>query len=211
MLQARTFDELNEMVGMNRSESFEDYFDVMDISEEEKEKRISLAERLEDNFLFVLAFLFTMQQYEQINWETIKYRFETAYRDALNGVIDIDDYLDDYIVQFANDAVEVTQSHIDDPYYYSQDRARLNAENESNSSWNYSDYADAIRQGKTRKQWRTMRDKKVRESHSAVEGKTIPITDVFYVGGSFFRFPKDSFYSPNAADVINCRCSIRYL
>ena len=40
MLQARTFDELNEMVGMNRSESFEDYFDVMDISEEEKEKLV---------------------------------------------------------------------------------------------------------------------------------------------------------------------------
>ena len=66
------YDELNELVGMNRSEDYEDYFGIMDLSDSDKEKRIELAERLEDNFLLVLAFLFTMQQYQSINWQTIR-------------------------------------------------------------------------------------------------------------------------------------------
>ena len=66
MLGVRNFDELNVMVGMKRSEEFSDYFGAMDLDENDEKKRITLAERLEDNFLLVLALLFTMQQYESI-------------------------------------------------------------------------------------------------------------------------------------------------
>ena len=86
MLDIRSFDELNNIVGLNRSEDFDTYFDVMDIPEEDKKNRISLAEDLMDDFLVVLALLFSMQQYEQpIDWAVIQVRFESAYRKALDG------------------------------------------------------------------------------------------------------------------------------
>ena len=177
MLDVRGYDELNELVGMNRSEEYSDYFEVMDLSDADKENRIELAEKLGNNFLLILAFLFTMQQYQSINWETIRTRFENAYRDALDGVIILDEYLDSYIRQFSYDVTESTQSHVDDPYYYSMDRSRLMAENESNTAWNYSDFQSAIQIGCTRKQWIDIRDRRERETHRAVGGTIKPINE----------------------------------
>lgn len=210
MLGIRTFDELNNVVGLKRSEDYEEYFGEMDISDQQKKKRISLAEKLGDNFLLVLAFLFTMQQYQTINWEAIQIRFESAYRDALKNTIIIDDYLDTYIRQFSYDVTESTQNHADDPYYYSLDRSRVMAENESNTSWNYSDFQEAIRAGYTKKRWVDIRDKRERETHRKVGGTVKPIGEVFLVGNTFMRFPKDQAFFPPASEIANCRCSIQY-
>lgn len=211
MLDIRSFDELNNIVGLNRSEDFDTYFDVMDIPEEEKKNRISLAEDLMDDFLVVLALLFSMQQYEQpIDWVVIQIRFESAYRNALAGRIDMDDDLDNYIRQFSSDVTESSRNHMDDPYYYSLDRARYMAENESNTSWNHSDFANAIKQGKTRKKWVDVRDNRERETHRRVGGTIIKIQEPFLVGDSLMYFPKDCTFSPSIKEVINCRCSIRY-
>lgn len=210
MLEIRDYDELNATVGFNRSEDVKAYFDVMEISDEAKESRISLADKLEDNFLFVLAFLFTMQRYGNVDWENIRYRFELAYREALKNTIAIDDFLDTYIRQFSYDVTDSTQNHIDVPYYYSGDRARMMAENESNTSWNYADFNEALRQGKTRKQWVDIRDKRERETHRQVGGTIIKIREPFWVGDSLMYFPKDCTFSPPIKEVINCRCSIRY-
>ena len=211
MLDIRDYDELNDMVGFNRSEDFKSYFDVMEISDEDKESRISLADKLEDNFLFVLAFLFTMQRYNNVDWENIQYRFESAYREALKSSIAIDESLDTYIRQFSYDVTDSTQSHIDDPYYYSADRARMMAENESNTSWNYADFSDALKQGKTKKKWVDVRDKRERETHRQVGGTVIPIYEPFMVGSSFMLYPKDSSFGASLSEIANCRCSIRYL
>ena len=210
MLDIRDYDELNEIVGMNRSEDFSDYFDVMDLSDQDKEKRITLAEKLEDNFLFVLAYLFAIQQYANVDWEEIRIRFESAYRNALENTIIIDEYLDLYIRQFAYDMVDSTQSHIDDPYYYSHDRARFAAENESNSSWNYADYQEAIQYGKTKKRWVDVRDKRERESHRQVGGTVKPIDEPFAVGGSLMQFAKDISLGAASSEIINCRCKTIY-
>ena len=210
MLDIRDYDELNEIVGMNRSEDFSDYFDVMDLSDQDKEKRITLAEKLEDNFLFVLAYLFAIQQYANVDWEEIRIRFESAYRNALENTIIIDEYLDLYIRQFAYDMVDSTQSHIDNPYYYSHDRARFAAENESNSSWNYADYQEAIQNGKTKKRWVDVRDKRERESHRQVGGTVKPIDEPFAVGGSLMQFAKDISLGAASSEIINCRCKTIY-
>lgn len=210
MLDVRDYDKLNELVGMNRSEEYSDYFGVMDLSDADKENRIELAEKLGDNFLLVLAFLFTMQQYQTINWETIRTRFENAYRDALEEAIILDEYLDSYIRQFSYDVTESTQNHVNDPYYYSMDRSRLMAENEANTAWNYSDFQSAIQSGYTRKQWIDIRDRRERETHRAV-GRTIkPINEPFMVGSSFMDYPKDTSYGASSSEIVNCRCSIRY-
>lgn len=210
MLDVRDYDELNNIVGMNRSEDFSDYFEVMNLADQDKEKRIVLAEKLEDNFLFVLAYLFAIQQYGSVDWEAIRIRFESAYRDALEDTIIIDEYLDLYIRQFAYDMVDSTQSHIDDPYYYSHDRARFAAENESNSSWNYADYQVAIQSGKTKKKWVDVRDKRERETHRQVGGTVKPIDEPFVVGGSLMYFPKDTSLGAASSEVINCRCKTIY-
>ena len=211
MLPYKDFDELNEAVGLNRSEDYEEYFDVMDLPDEDKKKRVTLAEKLGDNFLLVLAFLFTVQQYQQIDWTVIQLRFEYAYRDALSGTIKTDEYLDDYIKWFSYDVTDSTREHVDDPYYYSADRSRLMAENESASTWSYDDYSQALQSGMKRKQWKTQRDKRVRESHAQADGKIIGIDELFFVGNSLFRFPRDDMYSPDAADRVNCRCVAKYL
>lgn len=210
MLGVRNFDELNMMVGMKRSEEFSDYFGAMDLDENDEKKRITLAERLEDNFLLVLALLFTMQQYESIEWEEIRVKFEMAYRNGLNGFIEIDEYLDLYIQNFSYDMVESTQNHIDEPYYYSHDRARFSAENESNSSWNYADYQAAIQSGKTKKKWVDVRDKRERETHRKVGGTVKPIGEPFIVGSSLMQFAKDTSLGASSSEIINCRCKTIY-
>lgn len=210
MLDVRDYDELNGLVGMSRSEDYEDYFGVMDLPDAGKEKRIELAERLGDNFLLVLAFLFIMQQYQTINWETIRTRFESAYRDALDGAIVLDEYLDSYIRRFSYDVTESTQNHIDDLYYYSFDRSRVMAENESNAAWNYSDFQTAIQNGYTRKRWVDIRDRRERETHRSVGGTVKPINEPFMVGSSFMNYPKDTSYGASSSEIVNCRCSIRY-
>ena len=209
MLDVRDYDELNGLVGMSRSEDYEDYFEIMELSEPDKEKRIELAERLGDSFLLVLAFLVTMQQYQSMNWQTIRTSVEGAYRDALTNIITIDEYLDSYIRQFSYDVTESTQNHVDEPYYYSLDRSMVMAENESNTVWNYSDFQSAIQSGYTRKQWIDIRDRRERESHRRVGGTVKPINKPFVVGNSFMMFLKDnSTFGADSSEILNCRFSL---
>lgn len=65
MFEGMSFDELNQLNAGKRSVDYETYFGEMELSKEELEKRISLAERFENEFLLVLAYLFTLQQYGQ--------------------------------------------------------------------------------------------------------------------------------------------------
>lgn len=210
MLSARTFDEVNNMNQTYRAIDFETYFGEMELSEEEKNKRISLAERLEENFVFVLAFLFYMQQYGNINWENIRIRFQNAYTEALSGVITIDIAIQNYVEQFSYNVTDSSQKHVNDVYYYSADRAKWMSENESNTIWNYSDYRDAINSGKTMKRWVDIRDRRERESHKKVGGTSKPIEEPFMVGDSFMMYPKDDSLGASDDQIVNCRCSILY-
>lgn len=59
------------------------------------------------------------------------------------------------------------------------------------------------------KQWRTMMDDRVRESHDFLEGATVPVDARFYTNdGDSARFPGDFMLAENNA---NCRCLIRLL
>lgn len=158
-----TFDELNKLVGKNRSEPYKVYFGEMDLTESEINERITLAEKLEENFLFVMALLFTMAKYNSVNYEQIRNKFEKSYFKAIDGIIIADDYMNQYIRNFSYDITDSTKAHADDMYYYSSDRAIFMAENESLTCWNHQDFSDAIKSGKRRKQWMDVRDKKERE------------------------------------------------
>ena len=62
MIGARSFDEVNDLVANKRGIDFEEYFSTMDISNGEKEKRVELAKRLNDQFLVIVSLLFMAQQ-----------------------------------------------------------------------------------------------------------------------------------------------------
>lgn len=95
-------------------------------------------------------------------------------------------------------------------YWLSEKRAFLIAGDTANNIMNYSDYLDAVEEGKQYKQWLTMKDEKVRVDHWNLDNKIIGIDDLFVVGISAMRFPKDTEYGASPDEIINCRCSVRY-
>lgn len=211
MFPDMAYDELNEMIENPRSEPFEDYFGDMEISESEKKKRITLAEKLKENFLPILFFLFTYQKYGlAIDWEEIRLQFEISYKNTLKEVMAIDSYLDNYIKIFSYDVIDTTQRHEDDFYYYSEDRVTLISESESHTDWNYDEFQKAIQSGKTMKKWVDVRDNRERETHRKVGGTIKPIKDVFLVGDSIMNFPKDSSFGASPKEICGCRCTIKY-
>lgn len=206
----RSFDELNAMVGRKRSEPYETYFGEMDLTESEIKKRIALAEKLEERFLFTLVLLFTMVQYNSVNYERARKEFESGYLRAISGTITADNYIKQYIKNFSYNIIDSTKAHADDAYYYSSDRAIFMAENESLTCWNHQDFSDAVKTGKARKQWMDIRDKKERETHLQV-GRTVkPIEEPFFVGDSLMQYPKDTSLGASSSEIVNCRCTIRY-
>ena len=210
MFEGLSFDELNNLVANKRSMSFEQFFGEMELSDEEIQQRIELAEKLEDGFLFVLALLFTMQQYNEVNWERARQEYENRYLSALAGYVTITPYIRQYVRDMSYDIMDSTKKHQSEYYYYSPDRGKFMAECEANTTRSYQCNEDAIAQGKTMKRWLTMGDKRVRTTHKEVGGTSKPIGEPFYVGGSLMMFPRDTQYSPPNSLVCGCRCSIEY-
>lgn len=200
-------DELNIV---KRAIPYDRYFGEMILSEKQKQERIDLAKAFEDMMLYLFSLIDTARQYnidKQFIVDSVKYR----YLSILGTVVVIDGYLTEYINQFAIQTVDTTQDNIEDEWYLSSDRTEYIAENEANTSLNYSDYASAIKAGKTRKRWRTMEDTKVRRTHRELNNKTIPIDGIFLVGNSEMRFAKDTSLGASAKEIVNCRCSTEYL
>lgn len=211
MLGIRNFDEVNNYVENKRSVDFEKYFGDMDLSEEDKKKRIELAKKMENSFLIVMALLFSMQKYGTVDFEFVRSQFIYQYRSAIAGAVALDDYMENYIQSLSYDVIEATQNNPDDPYYVSPDRAKYMAENESNTSLNHQDFMDAIAAGFTLKKWVDIRDKRERKDHREVGGTIKPITEPFLVGDSVMDYPKDTSYGASASQIVNCRCSIKYM
>lgn len=210
MFEGLSFDELNSLLANKRSLSFDQYFGEMELSYEEIQNRIELAEKLEDGFLFVLALLFTMQQQNTVNWERARQEYENRYLSALAGYVTITPYIRNYVRSMSYDVMDSTRNHQSNIYYYSPDRSRFMAENESNFARSYQVNEDAIASGFKKKRWITMRDKKVRETHREVDGQVKAIDDLFYVGGSLMSYPRDGSLGASSSEIVGCRCSIQY-
>ena len=211
MLAIRNFDEVNNYVKNKRSVDFQVYFGDMDLPEKDKEKRIALAKKMEECFLVVMAILFSVQQYDGTNYELARTQFVYQYRTAISGFVTLDEYMDNYIQNISYQIIESVQNNPDDPFYVSPDRAKYLAENEANTSLNHQDFVDAIAAGKTRKKWVDIRDDRERPDHRKVGGTIKTITEPFLVGDSIMDYPKDTSYGANANQIVNCRCTIKYI
>lgn len=214
-------DELNvNRTITKRAIPYSIYFGEMDLTEEEKEKRIALANSFEEVFLF----LFTVLSIEIAlgNEVDVEYYTDMLARRlemAITGQgFDIGDY--EYIKQYCkNVASEIIVGTIadngkeiknNDPYLTSGDRAMFIAENEANAVRNYLQLEEALKKGFTKKKWVTKHDRKVRHTHELVDGETIGIYDTFLVGDSEMMFPKDTTLGAEAREIVGCRCICKY-
>lgn len=214
-MATRQFDELNNLTSSKTTQKYaipyEQYFGDMELTEEQIDKRINLAKSIEDVMLFLFTLIAVFQEYEtlEISRQYIYDQAKERYASAIS-IYGTDDYIEQYVSDFAITTVDTTINHINDEYYQSGDRAQFIAENEANTILNHSEFEEAVSQGYAYKTWRTARDLKVRETHALLEGHTIPIEDAFWVGEYLMMYPKDTSLGAGAEEIVNCRCTIEY-
>ena len=226
------FDELNRLHkkdGKQRSMSIERFFDGMEISDTDKEERKQFAMDLEDKLFIAIAFLFlALQNNVPDGVSQSKNMVEQYLIEAVRKIIPIDSALLAHISNFSSNFIDITvrnsgnivsvdnnateKEKLKISYYFSEDRARLNAENETNSVFNYAQFRQAVDEGKTQKEWLTMKDERVRRTHADIDGAVVRINDYFHVGSALLRFPRDVFgeAAEHPEETVNCRCSLKY-
>ena len=206
----RAFDEINTEKSIL---TIDEYFDeIEELEEEEREKRKKFAFEMEDALLFIFALFLTMKDYNYVKEEYIASQLQLRYTELIRKYgIEIDFDVSEYVKRFSEDVIETTLRNGGTPYFTSDGRAVLIAENESQNTFNRQDFVDAVKSGKTKKQWIDIRDKKERETHREVGGTVIPIEHYFLVGNSLLLYPHDYSMNPEAKETVNCRCSIRYI
>ena len=228
------FDNANKL----KSIPYKDYFGAMQLSKAQLKERIALAEDIEDAMLVLFALYphylddidgFKSEMIKDLtevvaDYVVIDNEISNHIEKIADEVADATQRHSDYGLNSKKVADSPTKNEITDDrqgngqasndnqknYWLSSDRAIIIAENEANTICNHSDYAEAVSYGYTKKTWLTMLDDKVRDTHIYLEGETIDIDDVFIVGSSMMRYPKDTEYGASADEIINCRCVCTY-
>lgn len=214
------FDELNVLAAEKnqRSIPIERYFDEMSLTKQQKQDRKDFAKELQEILFVVMSMIYMLviEGRSGATLDTVKTNLTNDIDRLVRKFTYPDGYMMYIISECVSDFVDVTvrRSASENPedlaYWYSQDRARLNAEDEANAIFNYDEYRQAIFDGKTMKEWVSMRDANVRKTHAEVDGERIPIDDLFIVGESLMRFPHDGSLGAGIDELAGCRCSIRY-
>lgn len=204
------FDELNRLVGYTRSEPFEDYFAPMKISDKQKQQRIDLAKDLDDIFEDLFIYMFEMARYGYSDYTDAYALAYSKYMEVIGNHVTPTDELILHGDELITSVLEVLYRHYDDPYYFSRDRARLIAENDANSIFNYDEFQDARINGYHLKTWNTIMDGHERDSHAEVNGVTIPIEEVFHLQGGDCYYPRSDELGMSDEEIVNCRCSLSY-
>ena len=199
------FDELHSL----SRETYEEYFDAMPISKDQKTDRVLIAMALEDRFLEILS-LVELRQKEDRPWlgEVIEL-FALAFLAVANRRV-TDDTITEKANRFGQDVGLSTFQHRDEEYMTSADRAINMAATESNVIMCYGELHDALEAGKTTKTWKTIIDGREREWHEEVNGVTIPINEPFVVNGELMMHPLDDSLGASADNIANCRCCAEY-
>jgi uncharacterized protein with gpF-like domain len=206
-LPVANFDELNRLVGFERSLSINRYFDEMHLTKQQKAYRKRLASQLYEEMVWLMSYMFyARQQGISVSMDAIT-EIRDRYREALGNTVAIDLYIATHIDSITADIVDATNRHRDDPYFYSKDRARLIAEGEANSIFNHTEYEEAAK-NKKYKTWHTIMDNRERESHAEVNGTKIPIDDYFVLHGGTCLYPRSD--ELPTEEVANCRCSLTF-
>ena len=216
MYDGMTFDELNALYDDENdpmSTDYDEYFDDMDLTDIQKEQRKDSAESLGEIFTWLLALVFTYIQEGVYDYTEAIVEAQRAYTDLVGNTdgLEVSDYfLNNHIPSTVMNTVGTMLNDPEKMFNFTVDRARLIAENEANSMWNDSEFEEALLAGKTHKTWHAIVDKRTRDDHRFINGKTIPITEPFEVGDSLMYFPRDESLGASAEQIVNCRCSVSY-
>ncbi len=107
-------DELNiNKPYKDRSEPYEQYFGVMDLSKRQIRERILLAEDLEDIFFEFYMFMLVLHDYG-IGYDLAQAQLEEQYRDKMYEYLPNDgDFILWYAAAYAANAVDTTAKHLD--------------------------------------------------------------------------------------------------
>lgn len=198
MANVREFDELNII-------DYETYFDEMDLSEQEKRKRIKLAEDFEILFLYLFVSIEELQDPVL----TVKEKYQEIATRYL-GTSETPAYIADQASRIAEETVKVTKEHEGQEFYTSKDRAMLISANQANTIGNYSQQIEAVKMGKRFKVWNNMKDKYVRHTHVLADNQKVDLFEPFKVGSSLLMFPTDLSLGASLSETANCRCTIKY-
>lgn len=210
-MELLSFDELNNLGRERRSLPYIQYFSEMELSDMQIKNRIKFAEDIERIILYIMSLILVMIESEEVDVEYLTEELVDRYLVVFLEYGDYDNLIDEYIALAASEIITNTVRNLDDEYFLSMDRVVYISENEANSCLNYVEYMEAVNKGKTKKSWIDVRDKKERKTHLEVGGKTIPINEPFKVGNSLMMFPKDRSMGADAKEIVNCRCTIKYV
>ena len=203
---------------------FEEYFEVMDISEDERAERVKLAR----DFAVLMLFLFANMNIEEQSREYQYTILEERCKAIAEGYVGKNDtaYLNDWARRIATKTTDTTYDHLENPvaddkvfdfeewdvtipqneYWTSPLRAFLIAGGMASVIGEYSDLLEAVENGATTKTWHTERDKRVRPTHKEAENQTVSIFEPFIVGGWELMFPGDATLGAPDEELSNCRC-----
>lgn len=218
--EVKDFDELNRLVGYEISVPIDEFYEPMKLSKKQKWKRQETARKIEDMLIDLFAILFLFQRYgtgsyeEQV--EIARERYITIVEQ--NTDAELTPYMASHAEFLFADMLEKTFRHSDEAFYYSADRARAIAENDSNSIWNNTEYEEAVKGGRNPttgrsyrfKTWHTIMDGRERNSHAEVNGVTIPINEPFELQGGYCNYPRDDSLGISDDELVNCRCSLSF-
>lgn len=217
------FDALNNLTSADDEEIKEQitqYFEEMELDEEEVEKRIGLAVDIEKGFRNLFILMLTAE----IVGEALEDRrddfIDFVYHDYMDAMID-NGYSNDtyysgvgYIEQYARtrctEVVDTAILHKADDYYFTVEHSLAIGEDEGNAVGNYYREQMMIARGMRYKTWVAMKDNRVRHTHERVDGRTIGIFEAFTVGNSQLMFPCDKSLNASQKEIANCRCVLHY-
>jgi len=222
-ISTTTFEKLNEIAGKRKQKhiDIDRYFDEMELPEIDAETRKEYARRMDKILFAALSLLFiVLAQNAYSNVSAIKDKLTDDLLGLAERFTSPDTAMQNYIRRYSERFIDVTvkkvQTYVDGQedklaYWFSEDRSTFNAENEANTIFNYDDYRIAKEQGMTQKQWLTMNDERVRQTHAHIDGMIVPIDALFPVGEAMLRYPKDwEMGEGHPEELISCRCTVKY-
>ena len=189
-----------------------EYYEIMDITEEQKEKRKQLAKELRNALLFLFALMRVSYENDYLEFEFVLNQFRIEFTKVVINYGRVDVYFEQYITKVTRDIVDTTFKYADltQPNFWLSDKRAVDiAENESNSVLNYEELQEAIDDGYTMKTWLAEIDNRTRKDHKEMNNKTIPINEMFVFPDCKMMFAHDE-VNGTAAQCSNCRCSMKY-
>ena len=196
--------DLNVINEETRVLSITEYFSEMRLPNDEIKKRIDMCEDFEVFLIYII------ELGEELELEIFISQLQSGLIEIAGKYIELTDSIIDRLNEDAIFIAETTKKYLDTPFYTSDDRATLLAQNETQAVCNISQYEFAKENGLNYKEWLAMPDEKVRDTHAFADGQRVPIDAPFIVGESLMMYPMDASLGAPPQEIINCRCVVRF-